>query len=513
MGGLGLAARLAWAGYRVDVFEKNARAGGRADRLDIPHPDGRGVFRFDMGPTLLLMPEVYRELFASVGRKIEDYVRLVPMETNYRTHFEPTSRFPRPSHIDFTPNVPRMYEQLEAMERGAGARYFEFLRDGCRMYETSRRDFVGRNFFNPLEFFQPRNLGLLVKTKALRNMYRYVSGKFADPRLRAAFSFQTMYLGISPFAAPAVYALLPYTELANGIWFPMGGIYALIEAVQKLAEDLGARFHFNSPVRRVRLSDDGTRAVGVELEDGSTRSADAVIVNADLPYAYEKLLPDGKPRRLAKMKYTASGYMMYMGLNRRYPQALHHNVVFSGDYRRSFASIFDDLRVPERPNFYIAAPTRTDPSLAPEGCDILYILAPVPHLADGQDWEAEVPRIRRFVFAKLEELGFGDVRPHIVVESDLTPAGWQTRYNLDKGSAFGLSHNFTQVGWFRPSNKHPRYDRLYFVGASTQPGTGLPMVLLSAQLTAERILHEDGRLQRRIHQNKPGDYVLRPATG
>ncbi len=475
VGGLSAAARLAHQGFEVDVFEKEAGPGGRCNRLSF---DG---FHFDTGPTLLLMPEVLEETFAATGRQASDYLRLHACDPNYRIHFRDQSS------VTFFTDLVKMRAELDRVEPGSFSRYLEMLALGKEQYDVSLERFVGVNHDSVLGFFSPSNLASVVKIKAHRKMYAEVARRFADPRLRAALTFQTMYLGISPFESPAVYGLLPYTELAQGIWFPEGGLYAVPRALEQVGREEGVRFHYRAPVAKV-LSD-GQRATGLSMEDGSTLEFDAVLVNADLPWAYRKLLSDtpAKLKRLDSMKYTSSAFMMYLGVRQRLEKLQHHNVFFGRDYQGSFEDIFEKKVVPLDPSFYVNVPAHSDPSLAPEGKDGLYVLVPVPHQTAGIDWKLEAPKVRAKVFARLrEELG-EDVEPLVEAERDFTPDDWAASYNLDRGAAFGLSHHFFQVGPFRPANQDPTVRNVFFVGASTQPGTGLPMVMLSAKLVAERL--------------------------
>ncbi len=475
VGGLCAAARLAHQGFEVEVLEKGKGPGGRCGRLSV---DG---FHFDTGPTLLLMPEVLEETFAVVGRKASDYVTLHQCDPNYRIHFWDGS------DVTFTSELVAMGRELERLEPGSFRRYLEFLALGRHQYQTSLTRFVGRNFDHIFQFLTPASLKKVFEVKAHRKMYGEVSRFFADPRLRAAMTFQTMYLGISPFKSPAVYGLLPFTELANGIWFPKGGLYALPLALERLCKELGVAFRYGTGVEKV-LAEKG-RANGVRLAGGETVAADLVLCNADLPWAYEHLIDakDATLPRAQSLEYTSSAYMMYLGVRRRYDGLLHHNVVLGDDYEGSFKELFKNGRVPEDPSFYVNAPAHTDPAMAPEGKDSLYVLVPVPHRGSGIDWRVEGPKVRAKVFAKLAKLGYGELEQDVVVERTFTPDDYELRLNLARGSAFGLSHNFFQVGPFRPKNQEPKVPNLFFVGASTQPGTGLPMVMLSARLVAERV--------------------------
>jgi phytoene desaturase len=290
--------------------------------------------------------------------------------------------------------------------------------------------------------------------------------------------------------------LLQYTELAEGVWYPIGGMYAGIQALVKIAEKLGVRFIFNAPVKKLKV--EGPRITGVQLQDGREFTADIFVGNADLPYIYQELLPENnETKKLAKKRYTCSTIMFYWGVDKEYPQIAHHNVFLGSDYRASFDQIFNDHTLPEVPSFYVHAPARTDKAAAPKGQETLYVLVPVGHLdaRSEQDWESLINRARETVFTRLtKDMGAEDLRKHIKFEIAYWPQVWKDRFNLEKGAAFGLSHNFWQVGYLRPQNRHKEYRNLYFAGASTHPGTGLPIVLLSARLTTERILKEAGTI-------------------
>jgi phytoene desaturase len=484
VGGLAAAARLAAQGFAVEVFERAAGPGGRCGRLEA---EG---YAFDTGPTLLLMPEVLDETFAACGRAAGDYLSLVRCDPNYRLHFRDGSA------LTFTTELVQMGRELERIEPGSFARYLSFLAQGKVQYQTSLERFVGRNFDHVGQFLTPANLRHVFAVRAHRRMYGEVSRFFRDPRLRAALSFQTMYLGISPYQSPAVYGLLPFTELAVGIWYPRGGMHQLPLALARLATELGASIHYRAGVRRIVV--DGDRATGVLLEDGRRVAADVVLCNADLPWAYRNLLDpaDTALPRADRLRYTSSAYMLYLGVSRQYPQLLHHNVFFGADYRGSFDDIFRRFRVPSDPSFYVNVSARSDPAVAPRGADGIYVLVPVPHRHPGVRWSEEGPRVRARVLERLAEIGCTDLERRIVVEHRFTPDDWEHELNLERGSAFGLSHDFFQVGPFRPANQDRRVRNLFFVGASTQPGTGLPMVMLSAKLVAERILRHAG-VQRR----------------
>lgn len=474
VGGLAAAARLAHAGFDVDVFEKHGVPGGRCGQLRL------GGFTFDTGPTILLMPEVLARTFEAVGERLSDYLTLERCHPNYRLHF------PDGTGLTLKSDLHALCEELEQLVPGSSEGFLRFLALSGRMYRTSLERFVLRNFDGPAQFLGQGNLRKLLALKAHRSLAHVVRGFLQDERLQAAVTFQTMYLGMSPYQAPAVYGLLPFSEMGVGVYFARGGLYALPLGLERLARAQGARFHYHAEVRRILSSP--TAVQGVELHDGTRVAADLVLCNADLPWAYRNLLDPSHTRlpRAGRLRYTSSGYMLYLGTNTQFPELGHHSVFLGGDYRASFEDIFRRHRVPEDPSFYVAVPNRTDSSLAPPEKDSVYVLVPVPHRHPSLDWKSEGPRLRAKVFDRLARQGF-NVEEHIEVERSFTPQAWETAYHLENGSAFGLSMHLGQVGPFRPKNQDGRLRNLFFVGASTCPGTGLPTVMVSAELAVQRM--------------------------
>lgn len=483
MGGLAAAIRLGAMGFGVDLFEKNAALGGRMNRLQA------AGFTFDTGPSLLLMTDTYRELFRFAGRDLDDYVRLIPLNAEYRVNFGDGDS------LTIHRFLPELINELERIEPGVTPRFYRFLEDASYKYRLGRSEFVERDFDTAGEFFGPRNLRLLLKTRAVSDYYRSVSRFFETDNLRQAFSLQTMYLGLSPFRAPAVYSLLPYTELAeDGLWFPEGGMYSLIEAMERLARELGVRVHTESPVEEVLVS--GGKARGVRV-NGESIGTDAVLANADLPYVYRSLLPkeaeaDFRGRRKRKdLEYTASAFMLYLGIEGKLDHLRHHNFFLSSEYRENFEAIFRDKELPADPSFYAVVPSRTEPSMAPEGSDALFVLVPVPHLGPNVDWRRDGPTFKEKIYELLERrAGIEGLRERILYEKVKTPLDWLSDYNLEEGAAFGIGHGILQVGYFRPPMVSRSIGRMYFVGASTRPGTGVPLVTIGARLAAERIGRE-----------------------
>lgn len=478
IGGIALAARLAARGFIVTVLEKTADPGGRCGRLV---KDGH---RFDTGPTLFLMPDIFSETYAALGQRMEDHLHLNRVDPTYQI------RFSDGLEMHMTADLNRMKTQLEAIQPGSFGGYLSYLSEGHRHYQISLERFVGRDFKSYFDYFSPTNLPLLFQLKALQKHYNNLGNYFSDPHLKAALTFQNMYLGLSPYDAPATYSLLQYTELADGVWYPKGGIYRVIESFVGIAESLGVKFLYNTPAEAIEVN--GDQATGVLLADGRRIVADIIAANADLPYVYQRLLPKSSyADKLDRARYTCGAITYYWGVNKIYPQLFTHNVFLSTDYRASFDRIFNDHTLPEEPSFYVHAPARIDPSAAPIGQDTLMALVPIGHLQQDspQDMEIHVKKARSTMFKRLSEIGVTDLEENIKFEIVYSPETWQDLYNLTHGAAFGLSHDFWQVGYLRPKNRHKQYRNLYFVGASTHPGTGLPIVLLSAKLTAERIFN------------------------
>ncbi len=481
IGGIAAAARLAQRGCRVTVVEKCDRPGGRCGRLSL-----RG-HRFDTGATFFLMPEIYAQTFRDLGERIEDHLELKRVDPAHRIHFNDGTT------LSLTSDLNAMQAQLEAIEPGSFGAYLRYLSEAHRHYALSMKHLVCRGFEQPWDYFNFKNLLLFFRLKALSRHFDHMRHFFDDDRLKIAFTFQNLYMGLSPFEAPAIFSLLQYSEQAEGVWLPIGGMYRVIEALTEIARRSGVRFLYHAPVERILVR--GEQATGVALADGRRLLADLIVANADLPYVYRALLPpDGTSQRLERKRYGCSTVMFYWGLDRRYPQFGPHNLYIAEKYREGFDAIFRDLSLPEEPSFYVHAPASLDPSSAPEGQDSLIVAVPVGHLCREaqQEWDGVQARAREAVLARLAAFGIPDLEAHIKFEVSFDPSDWRSRFNLVRGSTHGLSHNLMQMGYLRPHNRHQRYRNLYFVGASTHPGTGMPTVLVSARLAVERILREAG---------------------
>jgi phytoene desaturase len=410
IGGIATAARLARNGYRVRVFEKNEKTGGRCGQMTIQD------YRFDTGATLFLMPELYAETYTALDERMEDHLDLCRIDPTYHLFFQDDSQ------LQLTSDMHEMMAQLEAIEPGSYEHMLHYLGEGRHHYELSIPNLIGRDFRSLTEFINPRMIVLFLRLKAFTQHINYAKRFFKTPKLQMAFTFQDMYMGLSPYESPATYSLMQYTELSDGLYYPKGGMYRIVETLTGIGKKLGVEFVYNAPVRKIMV--DGGRATGLELSDGQTVTADIVVANADLGYVYRQLLPDnGTSARMDRKEYGCSTVIYYWGLDKQFPQLGPHNLFFCGDYRKGFEDIFKTTTMPEQPNFYIHAPARLDPSAAPAGGDSLYAAVPVGHLNDKmrQDWSAIQKRARAFMLQRLAQAGMSDLEGHIKVEMSFIP--------------------------------------------------------------------------------------------
>jgi len=479
IGGIAAAAHLARHGVRVTVVEKNSHPGGRCDRFS------REGHHFDAGPTLMVMHPLYEAEFAALGASLGERLDLQQVDPTYHLVFDDGNQ------LSLTSNLDAMRQQLESIESGSYAGFVRYAEEGHRHYDLAMERLVNRDFRKATDFFTLRNIPLLFRLKPLSRHYSNMSAYFKNPRLKAAFTFQDVYMGLSPFEAPATFSMMPYTELAHGVWYPKGGMYQIVQALVEIAEQAGVEFVYDTAVERIEVN--GQRARGVYLENGQAIAADAILANADLPYVYRDLLPqNGMAERLSRKRYSCSVVSFFWGVDKPYEMLGPHTLFLADDYRENFKSIIQDLALPENPSLYVHAPARLDPSMCPPGQDTLIAIVPVGHLDEngGQDWGGIRDRARQEVFRRLATLGIMDLEAHLKFEISYNPLSWRKRYNLMKGSTHGLCHNLTQLGYFRPHNRHPIYHNLYFAGASTHPGTGVPTALVSARLATERMLDD-----------------------
>ncbi|KAL2065473.1 hypothetical protein VTL71DRAFT_3143 [Oculimacula yallundae] len=510
VGGVATAARLAKAGYSVTVLEKNSFTGGRCSLLQ------HSGYRFDQGPSLLLLPKLFQETFHDLSTSLSaEGVELLKCDPNYNMWFADGESF------ELSSDTAVMKREIEKWEGKDGfERYLAWLAEAHRHYEISVREVLHKNFTSVFNLLRPSFLRHLVALHPFESIYSRAAKYFWTERLRRVFTFGSMYMGMSPFDAPGTYSLLQYTELAEGIWYPVGGFHAVVAALVRICERLRVDIRLNTPVSSILTSPDGKQVTGVQLSSGEQVNADLVIINADLVYAYNNLFPSTTTsssstryaKSLQKRDGSCSSISFYWALSRTIPELKTHNIFLADEYRESFDAIFSRQSIPADPSFYVNVPSRVDPTAAPEGKDSIVVLVPVGHLLNSatststsstvdsgpgllpeQDWDTIVSSARKTVLQTIESrTGCAPLSDLIIHEEINTPTTWESTFNLDKGSILGLSHSFFNVLAFRPKTKHPSIEGVYFVGASTHPGTGVPIVLAGAKITTEQILRDRG---------------------
>ncbi|MDQ5973701.1 MAG: phytoene desaturase [Actinomycetota bacterium] len=477
LAGLSAAMRLSGAGRRVTVLERESSPGGRAGRLDIDVADG--TFRFDTGPTVLTMPDLIADAFDCVGEDMDDWLTLEPVAPLYR------SFYPDGSVLDVHSDVDQMADEIERVigpDEAAGyRRYVDFV---SKLYRYEMNDFIDRNIDSPFDLLTP-DLARLAGIGGFRKLAPKVREYMKDPRTERVFSFQAMYAGLSPYDALAIYAVIAYMDSVAGVFFPKGGMHAVPQAMAAAAEKHGVEFRYDTEVTSVEVV--GDRAVAVHTAGGERIAADVVVLNPDLPVAYRDLLGH-EPWSVRRLTYSPSCFLLLAGSSARYSKTAHHNIHFGRSWRGVFDELIDEKRLMSDPSILVTNPSRSDPALAPEGKEIYYVLFPTPNLDAPIDWRVEGPRYRDEVVRTLEQrgyIGFGDA---IEVEDVTTPLDWQER-GMERGAPFASAHSFLQTGPFRPGNLWG--ENVVFTGSGTQPGVGVPMVLISGRLAAERVTGKD----------------------
>ncbi|VVC39977.1 Carotenoid/retinoid oxidoreductase,Amine oxidase,FAD/NAD(P)-binding domain [Cinara cedri] len=481
VGGTAAAARLSKKGFQVEVYEKNSYNGGRCSLI---HHNG---YRFDQGPSLYLMPKIFEETFADLGEDINNHIDLLKCPSNYTVHFHDGKQF------ELTTDLSRLSRSLEKYE-GEGEstliNFLNFVKESHVHYKRSVKVALKTDFQHWYDFFHPKHIPDVLKLHLLDTVYNRACKYFKSDYMRKAFTFQTMYLGMSPYDGIAPYNLLQYTEIAEGIWYPKGGFNTVLQSLETIAVNYGAKFNYNSDVQEIIIDERGV-AKGIKLNNGDTVDGDIVICNADLVYAYNKLLPKTSyAEKLRNKQFTSSSISFYWSMNEIIPQMAVHNIFLAEHYKPSFDQIFKDHTLPDFPSFYINVPSRIDPTAAPEDKDTIVVLVPVGHISNNPDIDFDklIKRAREQVIDTIEtRLKISNFKNKINHEIINDPRSWQNEFNLWKGSILGLTHSLFQVLWFRPSIKCKIFKNLYFVGASVQPGTGVPIVLCGAKLLEKQL--------------------------
>jgi phytoene desaturase len=478
-GGLASAILLAGAGLRVRVLERLPRVGGRTGTLEA---DG---FRFDIGPTFFLYPQVLDEIFASAGYDLRREVAMERLDPQYRLTFGGGGE------LLATPDVEEMDRRVAALSPADAGAVPAFLNDNREKFERFR-PCIESPFLGLGDVMSARILKLLPSIKPWRSLDAELGGYFRDPRIRLAFSFQSKYLGMSPFQCPSLFSILSFLEYEYGVFHPIGGCGAITEAMARVAREMGVEIRLDEPVREVLF--EGRRAVGVRTAQGTYRS-DALLINADFARAMSRLVPDRLRRRwtdrkLASKKFSCSTFMMYLGIDGLYEDLPHHNIYIAEDYGRNLDEIENRHVLSDDPSFYVQNAGVTDPTLAPPGASTLYVLVPVTHQHPNVDWRREKERYRSLALSRLSRIGFEGVEKRIRTERIVTPLDWDEGFEIHRGATFNLSHNLSQMLHLRPRNRFEDLDGVYLTGGGTHPGSGLPVIFQSALITS-RLMMED----------------------
>jgi len=478
-GGLSAGMLLAHQGFDVEIYEKNERVGGRNANLQV------GKYSFDTGPTFLMMKFILDEMFAASGRKSQDYLKFTRLDPMYRLFM------PKEKIFDVSPEHAKTRASIAKLYPGNEKGFDRFLKK-----EKVRADKMFpclRVPYSTVSSMFSRNLiKALPHLSLTKTIHDIVSDYFPDEDLQLAFTFQTKYLGMSPWHCPAAFMILPFVEHDLGIYHVEGGLNKISEAMAKVVTEEGGKIFLGKAVKRILT--ENRVAKGIELEDGKKVMADNLIINADFAYAMTelveaKVLRKYTPKDLAGRKYSCSTFMLYLGLDKVYDQLSLHNIVFADDYHINSDDIFIRQKPSEEISYYVRNSSILDPAVAPSGHSQLYILIPTPNNEAKIDWQAMAPIYREKAIVSLEQrIGLKDIRSHIQAEKIITPTEWQGDYNVYKGATFNLAHSLNQMLYFRPHNKFQELENCYIVGGGTHPGSGLPTIYESGRIAADYII-------------------------
>jgi phytoene desaturase len=493
-GGLAAAMLLAKDGLDVTLFEKDSRVGGRTKIIE------EAGFRFDMGPTFFLYPQILDAIFSRCGLAMPDYVDLRRVDPSYRLAFEDGPDIRIGSNLD---ELEREISKIDADDAKQIRRFIDVNRKKLADFTPV----LQRSFTSLVDYLAPKVLKAFRHIVPLSSVDQELGRYFKDPRVRLAFSFQTKYLGMSPFRCPNLFTFLAFLEYEFGVWHPVGGCGAVSDGMARAARDLGVDIRLGEPVEAIEF--DGRRATGVRTAKGDI-AADAVVVNADFAHAVTHLIPAQlrkrwSDQRIADMKYSCSTFMLYLGIEGSY-DIDHHNIFLSRNYAQNIAEIEGAAVVPSEPSMYVANPGRTDPAFAKNGMSSLYVLVPVGHCGKI-DWSEQKQSFRNTVLDRLDGLGLNGLRDRIRYEKILTPEDWRDQSSIYLGATFNLAHGLDQMLYFRPHNRLQDVDGVYLVGGGTHPGSGLPVIYEGARISADLVLADLGIAKARLPAGDPAAAV------
>ncbi len=493
-GGLASAMLLARSGVRVTVVEKHNRVGGRTATL------AQGAYKFDIGPTFFLYPRVLKEIFADAGFDLDREVPMTRLDPQYRLIFGSGGK------IDATPDVQRMEREIAAISPYDAEQFRGFLTRN-RQKLASFLPFLESPFESWTDLLKPEMLKLLPLLKPWASLDGDLRTHFKDERIRLGFSFQSKYLGMSPFRCPSLFSILSFLEYEHGVFHPTGGCGAVTSTMARLCREMGVEILLNEPVEEMLVEDGEARGVRTSQR---TLKADSVVVNADFADAMRKLLP-GKHRnrwtdkRIEGKRFSCSTFMMYLGIEGRYDDVAHHTIYLAKDYKQNLKDIENLHQLSAEPSFYVQNASITDPTLAPRGHSTLYVLLPVTHEVGDISWARETDRFRSLALQQIEKIGITDLQGRIRTEKIITPTGWREEFDLHKGATFSMAHSLSQMLHLRPHNRFEDVRGMYLVGGGTHPGSGLPVIFQSARISS-RLLLEDLGIEPQWHSSAEGAF-------
>jgi phytoene desaturase len=478
-GGLAAALLLAKSGVKVTIVEKRGQVGGRTSTIE---QDG---FKFDIGPTFFLYPQVLKEIFSAAGYDLADELPMTRLDPQYRLVFGAGGE------LLATPNVERMEKAIAAISPEDAKRFHEFLTHN-RTKLAKFLPFLQSPFESWRDLMKPEMLKLVPLLAPWRSLDGDLQSHFKDERIRLGFSFQSKYLGMSPFRCPSLFSILSFLEYEHGVFHPTGGCGSVTRVMARMCREMGVEILLNEPVERVLI--EKGKAIGVKTANHSL-PADAVVVNADFAGAMKRLVPNRlrnkwTDEKLSKKRYSCSTFMMYLGIDGHYEDVSHHTIYLEKDYKQNLRDIEDLHQLSDSPSFYVQNASVTDKTLAPESQSTLYVLLPVTHESGKVDWAKETPRYREIAIDQMEKIGITGLRERIRTEKIVTPSGWASEFDLYKGATFSMAHSLNQMLHLRPHNRFEDIDQMYLVGGGTHPGSGLPVIFESARITS-RLLLED----------------------
>ena len=476
-GGLSTAILLAKKGFDVTVLEKNSSFGGRGSVFS-----AQG-FQFDMGPSWYLMPDIFEHFYELVGEDIKDHLTLERLDPSYKIWFGEQKE-----PVSMTSDLKRDSAIFESYEPGVMKKIELYLKEAAAKYNVSKNTFIYKPFDTVFDFIDRTTIFLWTKFSVISSFHKHIAHYVKHPILRKILQYPLVFLGTSPYKAPAVYSLMNHIDFEMGVHYPMGGMTTVFESLFNIAKKNDVKFLFDTPVEKILIKDN--RVEGVRAANGQNYQADIVVSNADYHHTEMNLL-DRLHRQFSERYWQSrtvapSGFIIYLGLKKQYDSLVHHNLYFTDKWKESFEAIFDKTELPENPSYYVCAPSKTDPGVAPEGHENLFVL--VPTSTDLNLDQQTITTYRNKILSHMREtMDLPDLEQNIVYERIFTGQDFSSMYNAFKGTALGLAQNLTQTALFRPKTKSKKVSNLYYVGANTNPGIGVPMCLISAQIVYKRI--------------------------